>query len=121
MLGRHADTPAAGTLFAALAASKLADAATTLVGLHASEHVHEANPVVAAAIAAHGATTAVLATTVAVVAVIAAVTEATVAGLARYGDPTPAALDAVRLVGYGLPTVVHVVVAAQNVVVVATA
>jgi hypothetical protein len=121
MLRHHVRHAGAGTLVAALAASKLADAVTTLVGLAAKDSVHEANPIVAAAIAAHGATAAVVAFSVGAVVATAAITEGAVALLDRYADPTPAGVHAVRLTGYGLPTVVHVVIAAQNIVVVATA
>lgn len=108
-------------LVAVLVATKLADVATTLVGLHAAPNVRETNPVVADAIAAVGAPVALLGLSVAGVAVIVAATEAAVAGLARHPSASRRDLESVRLVGYGLPSVAYALVAAQNAVVVAVA
>jgi hypothetical protein len=103
-----------------LVASKLADVVTTFVGLRLASGVREANPVVADAIAAVGAPAALLGIGVLAVAAVVVVTEAAAWLVATYVDPPPGALRQVRLVGYGLPSAVHVFVAAQNAVVLAS-
>lgn len=108
-------------LFGVLAATKFADVATTLVGIQGASHVREANPLVADAITAVGAPTALLAFWLAAVGIIVAVTEAAVTMLSRLDDTPPGAATKVRLVGYGLPSIVHVLVAAQNTVVLLSA
>ncbi|MFC3476425.1 hypothetical protein [Halobacterium litoreum] len=114
-------TDALGTrtgLVALLAASKFADAATTYAGLRWVADVREANPVVAAAIHAYGVPAALLLASVLVVVAVVAVTEATILAVDRWLDPPPNADRVVRVLGYGLPAVVHVAVAARNAVVV---
>src|SRR6056297_1372595 len=114
-------TDALGTrpgLVALLAASKLADAATTYIGLRWVPDVREGNPVVAAAIRELGVPAALLAASVLVVVFVVAVTEATILAVNRWLDPPPNADVVVRVLGYGLPAAVHVAVAARNAVVV---
>jgi len=114
-------TDALGTrsgLVALLAASKLADAATTYAGLRWVEGVREANPVVATAIGELGVPAALALASAAVVVFVVAATEVTVLAVNEWADPPPHAGTVVRVLGYGLPTVVHVLVAARNAVVV---
>jgi hypothetical protein len=116
----HAGAFRAATPFlAVLAVTKLADAATTYAGLELATGVREANPVVAGLVGSHGTVSALVAVTVAVVCVIAVVTELAVAMVTRTTDATPEAQLALRLVGYGLPSLFHVVVAARNAAVIA--
>jgi len=102
---------------AVLAATKAADAATTYAGLELAAGVREANPLVASLVHAHGTLPALAAITVTVVAVIGAVTELAVFTVTRVADASPRARLALRLVGYGLPSLFHVAVAARNAVV----
>jgi len=112
-------TQAAPPFVAVLAATKAADAATTYLGVEAVAGVREANPVVAGVLAAHGTLAGLAAVTAAVVCAVALVTEAAVAAAARYADAPPESQFAVRLVGYGLPSAVHVAVSARNAAVIA--
>lgn len=102
-----------------LAATKLADAATTYAGLELTAGVREANPFVASLVHAHGTLPALIAITVAVVCVIGAVTELAVLAVSRFVDASPRSRLALRVVGYGLPSLFHVVVAARNAAVLA--
>lgn len=116
----HAGAVRTATPFLALlAASKLADAATTYAGLELSSGVREANPFVAGLVHAHGTLPALVGITVAVVCVIGAVTEAAVVAVDRFADASRQSRLALRLVGYGLPTVFHVALAARNAAVLA--
>jgi hypothetical protein len=110
---------AASPFIAVLVATKLADAATTYVGLEFASGVHEANPAVAELVATYGVAPALVGVTVAVVCAIAVVTELAVGAVRRYLDAAPDARLVLRLAGYGLPSAVHVAVAARNVIVVA--
>lgn len=112
-------TRAAWPFVAVLAATKLADAATTYLGLEVVAGVREANPVVASAVAAHGTLPALAAVTLTVVCAVALVTETAVAVVSRYADAPPQSQFAVRLVGYGLPSAVHVAVSTRNAAVLA--
>lgn len=112
-------TRAVWPFVAVLAATKTADAATTYLGLEVAVGVHEANPVVASAVAAHGTLPALAAVTLAVVCGVALVTETAVAVVSRYADAPPGSRLAVRVVGYGLPSVVHVAVSTRNAVILA--
>lgn len=112
-------TRTATPFLAVLAATKLADAATTYAGLELATGVREANPLVAGLVHAHGTLPALVAVTVVVVAVIGAVTEVAVAVVARFVDAAPRTRLALRLVGYGLPSAFHVAVAARNAAVLA--
>jgi hypothetical protein len=112
-------TRAATPFLAVLAATKLADAATTYAGLELVSGVREANPVVAGLVHAHGTLPALVAVTVAVVCVVGAVTEVAVLAVSRFADASPDARLALRLVGYGLPSLFHVIVAARNAAVLA--
>lgn len=113
--------PGRWSLIAVLAASKAADAATTYAGLQWMPGIREANPVVAGAMDAHGVSAAIVATSLLVVVAIVAVTEATVFATEQCLDVPPGSDAFVRLVGYGLPAVVHFAIAAQNVTVLAAA
>ena len=104
---------------ALLAATKLADAATTYAGLELASGVREANPFVAGLVHAHGTLPALAVVTVAVVCVIGAVTELGVVAIDRFTDATRETQLALRLVGYGLPSVLHVALAARNAAVLA--
>ncbi|SEV90926.1 DUF5658 family protein [Halobacterium jilantaiense] len=110
---------AASPFLAVLAATKLADAATTYAGLEVVAGVREANPFVAALVSTHGTLPALVAVTVAVVCVIGVVTESAVLVVGRFDDATRESRLALRLVGYGLPSLFHVAVAAQNTAVLA--
>lgn len=110
---------AAPPFLALLAATKLADAATTYAGLELASGVREANPFVASLVHAHGTLPALTVITVAVVCVIGAVTELAVLAIARFADASRESRLALRLVGYGLPSLFHVVVAARNAAVLA--
>lgn len=113
--------PARSSLVALLAVSKAADAATTYAGLEWTPGIREANPVVAGAMSAHGVSAAIVATSLLVVVTIVAVTEATVFATEHWMDVPPGSDASVRLTGYGLPAVIHFVIAAQNVTVLAAA
>lgn len=102
-----------------LAATKVADAATTYAGLEVVAGVREANPAVAGLVHAHGTLPALTAVTVAVVCVVAAVTESAVLVVGRFPDASAESRLALRLVGYGLPSLFHVAVAARNTAVLA--
>jgi len=101
------------SLVAVLAATKAADAVTTFVGLRFGPALREGNPVAADAMAAVGVPAALLLLGAAAVVAVTAVTEAGVVAVAR-ADASPRARTAVRLAGYGLASVLHVVVAARN-------
>lgn len=103
----------------ALAASKVADAVTTFVGVTGAPSVREANPVAAATMAAVGVPLALVVFTVGTVVVVTAVTEAGAAVVDAVGVED--ASTAVRATGYGLATTGHVAVAAHNVAVLAAA
>lgn len=113
--------PGRWSLIAVLAASKAADAVTTYAGLRWASGVREGNPVVAGVMDAHGVSATIVATSLLAVAAIVAVTEVTVFATERWLDVPPGGDAFVRLVGYGLPAVVHFAVAAQNVTVLAAA
>lgn len=116
----HPGVPrAAAPFLALLAATKFADAATTYAGLELVSGVREANPLVAGLVHAHGTLPALVTVTVAVVCVIGAVTELAVAVVDRFADAASETRLALRLVGYGLPSVLHVALAARNAAVLA--
>lgn len=110
---------AATPFVAVLGATKLADAATTYAGLELVAGVREANPLVADLVHAYGTLPALAAITVAVVCVIGAVTELAVVAVDRFADAARETQLALRLVGYGLPSVIHVALAARNAAVLA--
>ena len=99
---------------ALLTATKAADAATTGIGLVYVPGIYEANTVVAHLLHQTGVVTGLLVTSVAVIAVIALVTEAaSIFVCARRTDAHLASV--VRLVGYGVPSVLFAAVSMYNV------
>lgn len=102
-------------LVGVLAATKAADAGTTLVGLGAVPGVQESNPVVVEAMGRLGVPLALLVLSLAVVVVVTLVVEGTAAALVVAGSSPPWGPVAVKLTGYGLASVVHVAIAVHNV------
>ncbi|QKG91992.1 hypothetical protein EXE44_13820 [Halorubrum sp. SS7] len=99
---------------ALLTATKAADAATTAVGLAYVPGVYEANTAVAFLVQQTGVATGLLVTSFAVVIAITLVTEvASITVCARRSDAHLAAV--IRLVGYGLPSVLFAAVSMYNV------
>lgn len=101
-----------------LAGTKALDALTTAVGLAASPDVVEANALVAAVMRALGVGPALLALSVLTVAVIAGFTESA-AHLSRWAEDTPSPA-VVRQFGYGVPSALHVGIAVNNTIVLAS-
>lgn len=99
----------------AVGATKALDMLTTAVGLHATP-LAEANPVVLHVVSFVGTVPGLLAIGALTVAVIVVLVEAVVHALHRYFDTSSAGLLAVRVVGYGIPSVFNALVAAHNVV-----
>jgi hypothetical protein len=99
-----------------LTATKIADAATTGVGLAYVPGVYEANTVVAPLFRQMGTASGLLVTSFAVVVAIALVTEVgAIFVCSRRADANLASV--VRLVGYGVPSAVFAAAALHNVAV----
>lgn len=99
---------------ALLTATKAADAATTAVGLVYVPGIYEANTLIAFLLHRVGVATGLLVSSFAVIVVIALITEiASITVCARRTDAHLATV--VRLVGYGIPSVLFAAVSVYNV------
>lgn len=105
---------------AVLSLTKALDGVTTMVGLSASTSIVEKNVFVASAMHAIGVASALLLTSVVTIATIVIATE-TATCLSRRTTsaelPRPAAI---RLVGYGIPSLFHIAIATHNVFVISS-
>lgn len=116
--------PATVAGLAALAVTKAADVATTVVGLRASAAVRELNPVADAAIASLGVVPGLVALGVATVALIGCVVEGAFVCLARRTDGRPTLAGgrvtrSGRLLCYGVGSACNAAFAVHNAVLIA--
>lgn len=105
---------------AGVAATKGLDGITTMVGLAAAPWIVERNAFVASVMEAIGVAPALLLIGLATIATIVLATEAAVALSSRTSDEMPHP-GVIRLVGYGLPSLLHVAIATYNVSVITPA
>ena len=105
--------PTAKQGFAAVTVTTLLDAATTIVGLTFVPTLVEGNPVVRAVFRETGVVLGVALVTAVVVVAVTLLTEFAVVLTYRYPNPQPSK-NAVRYVGYGVPSVISILAAIHN-------
>jgi|GEM_PF-540680 hypothetical protein len=99
----------------ALTLTKGADVLTTVGGLRLAPALRESNPLAAAAIQQVGVLPALLGLGTVTVLIVALLTELGVVAVRRFPGTTVPDRLAVRLVGYGLASIINLAVAAHNV------
>ena len=108
--------PTARQGVAAVAATSALDAASTVLGLALAPVLVETNPVARSFFATHGVLATVVAVSVVVVTAVAVATELGVWTIRERAGRGPAAGRTVRIVGYGTPSLVSLLAATNNVV-----
>lgn len=109
-------TPTARQGVAAVAATSVLDAASTVLGLALAPVLVETNPVARAFFATYGVLLTVVVVSVGVVATVVVATELGVWAVRERTDSGSAAGRIVRFVGYGMPSVTSLYAATNNVV-----
>ena len=108
--------PTARQGVAAVAATSTLDAASTVLGLALAPVLVESNPVARAFFATYGVLATVVVVSVVVVAAVAVATELGVWAVRERAGCGPSAGRTVRIVGYGTPSLVSLLAATNNVV-----
>lgn len=99
-----------------LSLTKAADAATTFFGLAFVASLQERNPLIATVIEEIGLLPALIGCSLIIVVAIAAFTETAAGWLSRRNDASRRHVRIVQVLGYGLPSVIYVLVAVHNAV-----